>query len=707
MRRAIEKLTFLLLSFAIASVASFALLARITDRGAPTRASLPLLVNARPHDVRDLALAAVREVAAGGAGAPNAARELARLGGAALPHVLPLLETLDPLARGRMGVVSEDDLASPEHAIVFFTRYWQDRAADFRSAGVRRKVQRLAEHALPLRRKEVIELDTFALGELFDAIGHVESGADVKRIERLGPVLTHITGVSLPLPPEPSVAQAAKVATLWRDWAFDHGADFTTLDGPGRLAAMVLETRYFRFLASLPRTLRREDPSGRERLDAVLVGARSTLPVAFVSLLLAAAASALASRFFGQRVELAPKVLLAAPLAAGVPLSVLAVRGTAFGVYGVVLLLALGLSALLLVELGTERGGTAQLRRAAVRAGALLPYALAVVLAADAVLDRGLGALTERALRAHDLEALVWIAWLLSATTSLCILLPSARAGAARHDGAGGLVPARRRGPAIAGSTAVVVGLGTLGALGSMAGSGLGIGHATAMTLLTTGAALVTAGAVASVLGLLAGGISRSSDALLARAVDIAYALPEPLIACSAFTFGPLMGGALIGVLRGIEVGHVLRLRLAEQRALQGVEPPSLGRAPLSPYLRRVLPSAIAPAATALALTASWLAALEGAGARLGAPTSGSLATLAVSSSGTALFTTLLLFALSAALVLLARELSPTPTSSETPGPPVVLALKRRIDSTRPPSSAPPSRPPSEPPGSNKPGPPA
>ena len=140
----------------------------------------------QPRNARDLALAAGREPwRAAAPTAPPARAELARLGGAALPHVLGTLDALDPVARGRvslalvpvarrMGLAEADGLATPEQALVFWTRFWQDRSADFRAPVVRRKVARLAERALALRQKEVVELDTFAIPELIDALGRVD-----------------------------------------------------------------------------------------------------------------------------------------------------------------------------------------------------------------------------------------------------------------------------------------------------------------------------------------------------------------------------------------------------------------------------------------------------------------------------------------------------------------------------------------------------
>ncbi len=702
MRRAIEKFTCFVLSLAAASILSFALMARLAHRGAPARSPLPLLVNTSPRDARDLSLAAIRAAAGTGASALAGRAELAHLGGAAFPHVLPLLESLEPAARGRvalalgpvarrMGVASAEDLATPERAVVFFTRFWQDRSADFRSASVRRKVERLAERALPLRVKEVIELDTFALGELFEALGRVRSPEDVKRVERLGPVLSHITGAEFPLPPNPTVAQAARSATEWRDWAFDYGADFATLDGPGRLAATVLETRYFRFLASVPRAIRGDDPSGSARLAEVLASARTSLPGVLLALVLAVAASTLLARRLAARKAAEERVVFAATLLAAVPLAGLATRGAVLGAVGLIGTLALGLTALLLLELHAARRQRARLRHAVARAGALVPLALASTLGAEALLGRGLGGLTRDALARSDLEALLWIGAVLSLAGSLAILLPDpevrTRASAAEP---GALVLARFRPRAFAGLGAVVGCFGVGALLEPTSTTPIGVlARAAGVSLVTLGIATVTAAVVALSLGVLAGGISRAADLLLSRLVEVSSALPQPLVACALFTFGTLSGALLLGGLRGVEVGQLLRLRLRERRAVEDLEPPGLGHAPLAPYLKRVLPLAVGPAGVSLALTGAWFAALEGAGARLGARATPSLSALATSPGALGLTALALLSLFTAALCMLARDVSPREQDEATPASPLVLPLRRRIDSTRPPAAAP------------------
>src|SRR5579864_5361378 len=60
---------------------------------------LPRFLNVDPQDVRSRAREALSHVAAGDARQELAAASLCRLGGAALPFILPLLESLSPDAR--------------------------------------------------------------------------------------------------------------------------------------------------------------------------------------------------------------------------------------------------------------------------------------------------------------------------------------------------------------------------------------------------------------------------------------------------------------------------------------------------------------------------------------------------------------------------------------------------------------------------------
>lgn len=222
---------------------------------------LPVFVNLAPRDVRDLSLTAMHAVArADGPEAERGRDELLRLGGAALPIVLPKLDTLEPSARGkvalalaplalRMRVASAEDVASPERALLFWSRFWQDRSIDFRPTTVRRAVERLAERALSLRRDDVLHADTYAFEALIAALGHVSGPADIARVARLHSVLLHITSRGEPLAREPSVEDARRSVEHWQALWLEEGADFSVLEGPRRIAALVTETQFGKWLA--------------------------------------------------------------------------------------------------------------------------------------------------------------------------------------------------------------------------------------------------------------------------------------------------------------------------------------------------------------------------------------------------------------------------------------------------------------------------
>jgi peptide/nickel transport system permease protein len=222
---------------------------------------LPVFVNLAPSDVRERAVWTMRAAAKDdGPEAAHARAELLRLGGAALPHVLPQLDSLEPSARGRvalalgplalrMRVASVDEVATPERALLFFGRFWQDRSIEFRPTTVRRAVERLSERSLTLRRDDVIHADTYALEALVAALGKVLTTADAARVARLHPVLMHITGRGAPLSRTPSVDEAARAARRWQELWLQEGADYSVFEGPRRVAALATETQFGKWLA--------------------------------------------------------------------------------------------------------------------------------------------------------------------------------------------------------------------------------------------------------------------------------------------------------------------------------------------------------------------------------------------------------------------------------------------------------------------------
>ncbi|MFZ5894196.1 MAG: hypothetical protein ACOY0T_24260 [Myxococcota bacterium] len=252
MRRALARLLAVALTLGLTSavaLAALSMLARPPGGGV----ELPFYFNPTPRNVHDLARDALRRITAGHD--PEAERTLVRLGGAALPHVLPDLDTLAPSARGRvalaltplarrMGVANEEDLANEDAAVGFWARFWQDRAFDFRPPVVKRLVGRLAHRSNALRYDDLVHLDTYAVGELLRTLGSMRTQDDVLRAERLTRVLAHVTGRGPIVDRQMSPSQAAQAVREWRRFAAEEGADFTTLDGPMRVLAMFTQTRY-------------------------------------------------------------------------------------------------------------------------------------------------------------------------------------------------------------------------------------------------------------------------------------------------------------------------------------------------------------------------------------------------------------------------------------------------------------------------------
>jgi hypothetical protein len=691
MRRAVEKLSWLVFSMALCSVVAFAALARLADATTGRHPNVPLLVNLDPRNARDLALRAATEVARGGQESAPAAAELVRLGGAGLPHVLGMLDALDPVARGRvslalvpvarrMGLAEADAIRTPEQALVFWTRFWQDRSADFRGAAVRRKVQRLGERALSLRQKEVLELDTFAVPELIDALGRVDGPADVARIERLAPALRHATGVPWELPGNPGEKEAAAFASRFRRWALEHRLDYTTLDGPGRLAAVVTETRYFRWLRTVLSAGREGDRVTLTRAVETLRQAGWTLLVAAGCLTVAIVVGSFAAARAAAESRVKAGVVLATLGLACIPLSYLALRGAARGEPFFVAAVVLAAAAFVCHDAASEPM-PARYRDAAWRAGIhaapLFGTIVAALLAAESLADAGgLGPLVRRALAAGDLDALMMAALPL-AGAGLFASTVSAAAAVYRPatERAGLLVWPNRKRVLLALTPALAMTLFAIVGPWFWHGA-LPFTDALRSLLLVAFAVTAIAAFVALLLGFLAGMVSRSADVVLARAYELNAALPAVLVAGALMTLGGTLGTILFGVLRGVEIAFLFRTRLAEGRQALELEPISLGRTPILPHLSRLLPAAARQPLSGLFLTGSWLLSLGFSAVALGAPAPAALSPVATPFGPAGSFAAMALAAVGAGLFALLAETS----DDDTPGAPLVLPLNRRVD---------------------------
>jgi peptide/nickel transport system permease protein len=215
---------------------------------------LPRFLNLTPRDVQGRAAAVVAAIVSGGPDEAGARAELARLGGAALPYVLPKLDALPPYRRlalalalepvaRRMGV-GRGEVDDPARAVAFWTRFWDDRGIEFRRAVVRSAVARLARYGAGSRATELYELDTFALDDVLSALEPPGDDAGVARARALVEVAAHVTGRDDRIGPGEGLDGARAAVDRWQAYWAVYRCDFVADAGLGRVADMVIETRY-------------------------------------------------------------------------------------------------------------------------------------------------------------------------------------------------------------------------------------------------------------------------------------------------------------------------------------------------------------------------------------------------------------------------------------------------------------------------------
>lgn len=260
MRQALRRILWLLPTLVVLSIAGFwAVSASFVPTHAPQRQ--PRFFNPAPTNVRSLAETAMSQVASGGPSAAEGEAELVRLGGAALPFVLPRLDTLAPSERSRvalalaplgrrMQVGDPDELDDPDTAVVFWTRFWQDRGLDFRELVVRRAVTRLAAKGSTLRRADVLALDTFALPQLMGQLSLPQDAAEIERTRRVVSALSHITERRVTLSSGASSAEAQRVVLDYREWWRRERSSFVPREGTDRVVAMFRDTEYGEWLTA-------------------------------------------------------------------------------------------------------------------------------------------------------------------------------------------------------------------------------------------------------------------------------------------------------------------------------------------------------------------------------------------------------------------------------------------------------------------------
>ncbi|HVJ91362.1 MAG TPA: ABC transporter permease, partial [Labilithrix sp.] len=443
---------------------------------------LPRLVNVAPRDVRIAVEECTAHLADDDDDAAFCAERLARIGGAALPHLLPRFDDLAPAARGRialalapiarrMGLGDERELADPDRATLFWRRFWEDRSVDFTEPAVRRSVVRLVQRESSLIEQDLRLVDTFALQQVMAAMKATKDPSALARLTRLA---AHVSARSAPLaivdgaPADASPSQGAgilepsadrarvrAVVSDWLSWWYIHETDYVVLQGGDKVTASIAQTRYAKWvLGAVTGQLGLSTRDGLPIFDKLLARAPVTLGMTTLALLLSALVSVpvgvLAAWRRGHAIDhgTGGALLLIYSVPTFLVAELLATFGRASeaGLISPVLALStVSLSVMtqqqrasMIEALGQDYVRTARakgartwrallvhaLRNALVPTvtitGVQLPALIAGALVVEEVFDvRGLGWETLRAIEAHD------VAWIVAATL-LCAVVTTA-----------------------------------------------------------------------------------------------------------------------------------------------------------------------------------------------------------------------------------------------------------------------------------------
>jgi ABC-type dipeptide/oligopeptide/nickel transport system permease component len=254
---------------------------------------LPRFFNPRPQDVRAWTATCVTHLVNGDAEAPVAAFQLARLGGATFPYLLPSLDNLPPASRGRvavalapvaerMGIGDPQKLRDPEQATLFWTRFWEDRSVDFTAPSVKRVVGRVLKRSSDMRERELLYVDTFVLGEVFVAMKQTR---EPRALAKLTALAAHASGRGIELAPDAPEAEVQRALADWQSWWFVHRSDYIALDGTERVGATLSETRYGKWMiGAMTGELGLSTRDDRPVFAKLLVRAPLTLAMTFVAI---------------------------------------------------------------------------------------------------------------------------------------------------------------------------------------------------------------------------------------------------------------------------------------------------------------------------------------------------------------------------------------------------------------------------------------
>jgi ABC-type dipeptide/oligopeptide/nickel transport system permease component len=262
---------------------------------------LPLFFNLRAEDVRSRTARALQDIAVaepGSVAGDAARRELLRLGGAALPVLLPRLDGLSPEARvrvalalaplaERMGLAHQGEIHDADEVVLFWNRFWEARGIEFREANARTAVARYGRHGTEARAEQLRLLDTYALPYLFELVERPADPSELPQLGRLLEVMSQVTGRDDRLAEATTVEAAAVAVDRWRHWWLVHAADYQSLSGADRVAAVAVQTRYGKWVYEALWLRMGTDDEGRAVQDQLAARAKLTFTILLSALALA------------------------------------------------------------------------------------------------------------------------------------------------------------------------------------------------------------------------------------------------------------------------------------------------------------------------------------------------------------------------------------------------------------------------------------
>jgi ABC-type dipeptide/oligopeptide/nickel transport system permease component len=217
---------------------------------------LPYFLNEAPVGAGELSQRLLQQVALGVD--PQAQAELGRIGGAALPSILPRLDQLPSDARERiaasltpvamrMGLETSLPTGREARALAtFWLRFWDDHTLDFTTSSAARAVARYAQHGGDDRLRALRLIDTFALPAVF---AELRKSDQPEQQMRLIHVASLATSLGPTVTPEDTPFTIARARDRWLEWWYVYRRDFTAFEGSERALAAITETRYGRWTA--------------------------------------------------------------------------------------------------------------------------------------------------------------------------------------------------------------------------------------------------------------------------------------------------------------------------------------------------------------------------------------------------------------------------------------------------------------------------